>query len=149
VILRHKSTALGSGALREDAEALGEVTEFGSWPQARELEEIAGDCPGYPVSPGLLGRQQFGFLQVVEGFADLPPHGVGRGEVDEAPGLPLGGKSAGVDAVGQVEGVTGVSEFDGYGDGVDRDVGGPELFASTRTASMGMRRLPTSALRPR
>src|SRR5262249_6161121 len=35
-------------SLREDAEAFGQLAEFGSWPEAGELEEIAGDCPGYP-----------------------------------------------------------------------------------------------------
>jgi len=71
----------------------------------------------------------FGLLEVVDGFADLAPHGVGCGQVDEVAGLPLGGQAAGVDGLGQVEGLPGIAQDDGDGDGVDSDVGWPELGA--------------------
>jgi hypothetical protein len=35
-------------------------------------------------------RSAFGFLEGVEGFADLPSHGVGLGEVELVPGLSFG-----------------------------------------------------------
>src|SRR5215472_12303403 len=74
---------------REDSQAFGEVAEFWAWPGSGELEQVAGDGPGAVVAAGQLGREFLGSLQVVDGFADLAPHSVGRCPVDQVPGLPL------------------------------------------------------------
>ncbi len=39
---------------------------------------------------GEFWSELFGLLEVVDGFADLAPHGVCGGEVDHVAGLPLG-----------------------------------------------------------
>jgi hypothetical protein len=81
------------------------------------------------VGPGLLGGELLGLLEVVEGVADLAAHGVGGGEVDEVAGLPFGGQGGDVDVPGEIEGLAGVTEIDGDGDGVDGDIGGAEFGA--------------------
>src|SRR5258708_6769082 len=71
---------------REYSEALGEFAELGelgAGPQAGELEQVAGDIASDAMGAGLLGRDLLGLLQVVDGFADLPSHGVCGGEVDQ------------------------------------------------------------------
>src|ERR1700734_2609966 len=90
----------GSGALvlrlGQDAESLGEVAQFWPWPQARELEQVAGDIAGDPVRAGLLGSDVLGFLEVVQGFADLAAHGVRGCQVDEIARPALGRVGGGI-----------------------------------------------------
>src|SRR5260221_8403683 len=75
---------------REYSEALGEFGERGAGPQAGELEQVAGDIASDGMGAGLLGRDLLGLLEVVDGLADLPSHGVGCGEVDQVAGPGFG-----------------------------------------------------------
>ncbi len=61
------------------------------------------------MAAGEFGGDGCGFLQVVDGFADLAAHGVGGGEVDEVAGSSFGGAVAGVEVAGRVDGVPGVA----------------------------------------
>ena len=54
------------------------------------------------MSVGEFWCELFGLLQVVDGFADLAPHGMRRGEVDHVPRLPLRQRGPVVDISGQV-----------------------------------------------
>ena len=74
---------------REDAEAFGEFAEFGPGPQPGELEEVAGDGAADVVDPGFLRSDPLGFLQGMQGLADLAAHCVRRGQVKVVAGLPF------------------------------------------------------------
>ena len=45
---------------------------------------LAGDCPANVVNPGFLGDDAVGFLEGMQGFGDLPSHGVSLGEAEQA-----------------------------------------------------------------
>jgi hypothetical protein len=62
--------------LRQDTESFCEVAQLGAWPQAGELEQVAGDEPGAVVGVGEFGSKPFGLLEVMDRFADLTAHGV-------------------------------------------------------------------------
>jgi hypothetical protein len=81
------------------------------------------------VDTGFLRGDALGLLESVQGFADLASHGVGLGHIEQLPCLPFWGQARGIDLLGQLDGLPGVAELDGDVDGVDGDVGGPELGA--------------------
>ena len=89
-------------SLGQDSESFGEVAELGPRPEAGELEQVAGDEAGSEVSVGEFWCELFGLLQVVDGFADLAPHGMRCGEVDHVSRLPLRRQGPVVDISGQV-----------------------------------------------
>jgi len=78
------------GWLGQHAEPLGEVAQLWPWVQSGELEQVAGDGAANVVDASFLGRDALRFLEGAERFPDLAAHGVGLGEVEQVPGLPLG-----------------------------------------------------------
>ena len=67
--------------LGQYAESFGEFAQFGPWPQAGQLEQVAGYRAADCVHAGFLWRDALGFLEGVQGLADLAAHGVRLGEV--------------------------------------------------------------------
>lgn len=79
--------------LGQHAEPFREVAQLWPWVQAGELEQVAGYGAADVVDAGFLRRDALGFLERPESFPDLAAHGMSLGQVEQVPGLPLGGEA--------------------------------------------------------